>query len=769
MTNQSPRLSNRSLIQTKKDAKHGERRLSVQTHDPSPSLTQTHTLQSSCPHSPLSPIAAAQRKPSSSVDYGLLFDAMNDPSMSSDTPPTTTDSLDSMLSYLQKNDQLAQQMDDIEQLENLTFLRVMYIGLAAHEEKRLFLKKLCDGLSGSLFRHQDPSSTASFAAESFREKKHHLLPLSLFFMDDQPPSHLPPAMDSMTMFEDNGVAIVEADFTTQDYDPETVLHYVYSQCLPHFPAYQLDAILQLPPDQQKRPFDGHVFADASPSGIDLCVYFYHDAVQAYRGQVSMDMDLLWKLSALSIPILPILSVSSQTAMPSAPPSQPSPLSPTSPTSPTPPSPSPPLIPLHDSFPHPRLIPQQPRTLDQRRNELALLFCQWRIKMTDISNLVVDQPSFQFRGSNRPSSQQDTMMEQRLGQCWATSSLVPPTPYHVLSLFQFVNIDRSVISKLLRSILHQQKRHQLDLDGDQTPMQLAVPTAAASMQSMASASIHSTSTTPTTSSRITPIAPSTRQPSPPSIQLAAASTYSLIIDKFNQLLDNSSPFAKATAKQPRSMYARIGVVCLLLMYLLRLLLVTTYQPSYRASLIIMDHHSSQRMVSILVNTYDDHNQPRWVPEPPKVRTNLPMSSHSSYLQAPAPVSSWRKDPQDVTHFMLSALPNKTASTPFVLGHYYYALVLPSCSALDPNLDYVIHIQPTAAIPPRHIQGSPYHLPKDLLCPQDDRFSAVSDDNNPWHIVTMVNTLHVYWNVYVLRMPDLFVYITELQQDDDEEMV
>ncbi|KAI8097661.1 uncharacterized protein BX664DRAFT_241392, partial [Halteromyces radiatus] len=132
----------------------------------------------------------------------------------------------------------------------------------------------------------------------FRERKHHLLPLHLFLGDTMIED------DHAATFEDNGVAIVEADFTTDNttgnnlhrHDHELILHYIYTQCQSNHPISSLQPILNPPPQWANQRFNGHVFPEGTPNGIDLCVYFYHDA-QDFT-DVTKEMELLWKINAL---------------------------------------------------------------------------------------------------------------------------------------------------------------------------------------------------------------------------------------------------------------------------------------------------------------------------------------------------------------------------------------------------------------------------------------------------------------------------------------
>ncbi|CAO3596463.1 unnamed protein product [Absidia cylindrospora] len=733
-----------------------------------------------------------------SVDFNSLCDAMHDSSHSTSRRHLSAvdddghDSFDTMLSYLRKNDELAQQMDEIEQLETLSFLRVMYLGVTSAEEKHMFLKKLSDGLSESLFRQTPappppppPSATSTITTKSastssssnpvdgntnnvpfahgFRERKHHLLPLHLFLanstLDDDYYN------DHAAMFEDNGVSIVEADFTTDNNmadprkcNPELILHYIFTQYQQYFPPSTLNNILNPPSHWANTRFDGHVFSEGDPNGIDLCVYFYHDAQK--MADVSNDMDTLWKINALGIPVLPIMSMSNQTITKS-------PLSSTSLAANEPSSPA--NSKTHsldrhiskfandndeldteyenddddnddddddnnnendsDSYENTSYVKQRP--IDVRRNELAYLFSQWRIKMMDISNLdIIGQPSFQQRGNARKSStQEDMAIEQRLGRAWATSNMTPPTPYHILTLLQFMAMDRWAVSILLKTI--QDRADERRYDGCLLPT--TTPTIAAAAAAAAAENddtqldhdnTHSTTLTPTDSKK-------QQQQQSLSVDDLLRSTPPFQQDK-SQCDDITD---QASLQHHKEKLTTIHIWLLYALPLLVLLfygiwialtgmisgivtVVTQHQSSsmWHASLIIVSHVSGKSM-TLMVNVYDEQHQPRWAPEPPLIWTNLPLpllATAGSYSP------TWKEtsipsggDDSSSSSITVAPLPNKAQS---LEGQYIYSILLPSCSLLDSELNYTVHIQPSTTLPAKSgtVQGSPLQLPRYVLC-------------------------------------------------------
>ncbi|KAI8344086.1 hypothetical protein BC941DRAFT_407731 [Chlamydoabsidia padenii] len=673
-------------------------------------------------------IAEDEEEEDSDIDYNSLFEAMNDsPSLN----PTTNqhqyrllqttngqDSFDTMLSYLRKDDELIQHMDTIEQLENISFLRVMYLGVTSAEERRLFLKKLSDGLSKTFFRQtpsalplpHDSTSSSSTASggtnnsnntrlsNGFRERRHHLLPLHLFFtdtLDNSDKNGDDNGDDHAAMFEENGVSIVEADFTTDNHstshrpqhrhESDLVLHYIYTQCQQSHSSVSLKSILNLPPHWENQPFNGHVFSEGTPGGIDLCVYFYHDAQGG--DDVIKDMELLWKINALRIPVLPIMSMSNQVQLGKQ-------VTPTSPHSLG-------LSDDDDDDSHNTSYLKQ-RPIDVRRTELAHIFSRWRIKMMDISNLdIIGQPSFQQKGSSRQNStQEDKMIEQRLGQAWALSSIISPTPYHILTLFQFVAMDRWAVSKLLENIMDQaeERRHTpstskatLTTSKDLPPSSLPIVD----------------STLPTSDFQHNKQHLSAHDDIKKSTTILSSSFTDILANIINNIVPTSSTNGLSSSTTSSTSLQRQEDIHhgIRLLYVLPFLflavyvlwvagMMTTARP-WHASLVMVSHQGEKSM-TLMVNVYDGQDQPRWAPEPPQITTNLPST----------------------------LLTNKTHS---LEGQYFYYIRLPRCNTLDPKLTYSIQVMSSVT---RTVQGSPFNIPRYVLCdPSSSSIKSDEDTDSP----------------------------------------
>lgn len=480
-----------------------------------------------------------------------------------------TGSFQTVLSYLQNNREWMHYMDTVEQHESISLLRVMYLGVSTTEERHLVLRKLADGLSSSLRTHSATVTSITNCDThldapvpcGFRERKHHFLLFDTF------PTDLLGSNNTTALFEDNGAYIMEADFTTTNgnhhrYSSDLVLSYI-------------------------RHHDDSDLSTSTTKGIDLCVYFCHDTQSTIH--LSDDLDLLWKIHSLQIPILPLLT----------------------------------MPPPHDK--------QRPAEL--QRHELAHLFSLWRIKMMDLSNLdVLDQPSFQRKSSARHP--EERYIEERLGPLWARTSLVSPSPFHILTLLQFSGIEKWAISKLLSTL-------------KSTARERCLTRTSMNTHSYTKADISS----PTTYHR------------------------------FPVLLDRPlSPltFEKVHALPPQSPPAPYRLFCAL--YSLLLLVATVAllpyfahppsPPSWYASLAIVSYQPGTSM-TLMLNVYDAQGQPQWTPDPPLMEHNLP----------------WITKP-------VAPLPNRDRSLD---GQYFYFIALPPCLTLNDTQEYTVHVKPSSLFP------------------------------------------------------------------------
>lgn len=314
---------------------------------------------------------------------------------------------------------------DEQQFNIPTVFRVMYMGACSEKDKRILFRKLSRALS-TLF-HDCPSFFIR-NPHIFKERKHHLLLMSLLPDEEDGEENI------VETCEDNGLSIIEADFSWSTVSAEKdKLNHMISRYL----CIQCEYAIQQDPwssssntsNQQNENFDGFLYPERTPNGIDLCIYFY-DGSSGTTGeddQVEEDLIILWQLKKLGIPIIPILSSSPPSpAMRRA--------SMRSPTSP-----------LFNTPLHPR------RSVADRRTRLADMLAKYKIRCIDIalSSLDIGQPpSFQRRNTNHTTATHPNL-ESRLGRDWAISSVTAPAPYNILTVDQFSALDPQALFSILK--------------------------------------------------------------------------------------------------------------------------------------------------------------------------------------------------------------------------------------------------------------------------------------------------------------------------------
>ncbi|KAI8140642.1 hypothetical protein BJV82DRAFT_621928 [Fennellomyces sp. T-0311] len=330
---------------------------------------------------------------------------------------------ETLMEILSAQKDLEQQMKAIEQEEKdecateefevPSFLRVLYMGAASEKDKRVLLKKISQAFA-TLFYYDSPSYLRN--PKMFKERKHHLLLMTLV-----PDEH---DDDLIETCEDNGLSIIEADFTWSTVSMETnnltsmIEQYVWMQC----EAARQDPTVWKAPDAFRNNFDGFVYPDRAPNGIDLCVYFYDTNEKPKdRLRAEEDLEILWRLKRLGIPIMPILSGGRNT----------------------------PISPTRSRSQH---LPRPAPTIDERRAQFADMLAQYKIRCVDISLSKLDvgrPPSFQKKKAYPPSSSTVPGLEKRLGKDWAASSMTTPAPYQILTIDQFAALDRQTVFSILK--------------------------------------------------------------------------------------------------------------------------------------------------------------------------------------------------------------------------------------------------------------------------------------------------------------------------------
>lgn len=300
--------------------------------------------------------------------------------------------------------------------EHPALYRVLFMGSTSEEKKKEIFKKLSQGFVHVLQHHRSSSSSSSIsnhnnAAASgihsndsstnnlfeqpitpFKEIKHNIILLS----DDDAPELL-----SETC-EDVGVSIIEADFTWNSNairfsnDPDNLLFkYAWDQCpnpreLPA--AWMEDKI-------KDYKFTGFMYPEATPNGIDLCVYFYDGQDDE---KTKCDLNLLCSLRKLGIYVLP-LTLSRD---------------------------------------------------EKQKSHFADMLTEYKVRCLDLGNLEVGQePSFQKKRQN--VTQYDQVGRLQVMEC--TQLNVPRVAtYQILAVDQFCAIENKSIFELLKRTRERQQ-------------------------------------------------------------------------------------------------------------------------------------------------------------------------------------------------------------------------------------------------------------------------------------------------------------------------
>lgn len=333
--------------------------------------------------------------------------------------------------------------------EHPALYRVLFMGSTSEEKKKEIFKKLSQGFvhvlqhhrSNNNHAHHPPTSDIHSSSTNnlfeqpitpFKEIKHNIILLS----DDDAPELL-----SETC-EDVGVSMIEADFTWNSNairfsnDPNSLLFkYAWDQCpnpreLPA--AWMEDKI-------KDYKFTGFMYPEATPNGIDLCVYFYDGQDDE---KTKCDLNLLCSLRKLGIYVLP-LTLSRD---------------------------------------------------ERQKSHFADMLTEYKVRCLDLGNLEVGQePSFQKKKQN--VTQYDQVGRLQVMEC--TQLNVPRVAtYQILAVDQFCAIENKSIFGLLKRTRERQqmlkimkeqvllRQQEMELDKEQN-------------DSTSSSNSTSTITTPTT--------------------------------------------------------------------------------------------------------------------------------------------------------------------------------------------------------------------------------------------------------------------------------
>ncbi|KAI8580172.1 hypothetical protein K450DRAFT_238499 [Umbelopsis ramanniana AG] len=358
-----------------------------------------------------------------------------------------------------------------------TIIRVLYMGSASENDKSNILRKLSEGLA-EIFLQRPPDakydlktqddvsatdqrvfsgSTLHTDPSLFKERKHNVLPLSTtarFAADDDNDS----VDEPIETYEDNGLAIIEADFTRsserefKNASTDTIYDYV----IQHMDTEQLHDSTETSSQRRSHRFEGYIYPDPTPDGVDLIVYFYSglENDEERQNEIEDDMILLWKLRQLGIPVLPILSslittkrrkpVGGDISIHRDEPNHDTPISVSSGS--TGGSSRRRTSPIRTNGRHHRWHDSHHSNADynqvmmENRTYLSNMFAEYRIQCLDVLNLEIGRPSFHRRQRGSPDN---THKED-----WETSSLMP-APWQILTVEQFASVDKKAVYEALK--------------------------------------------------------------------------------------------------------------------------------------------------------------------------------------------------------------------------------------------------------------------------------------------------------------------------------
>jgi hypothetical protein len=341
-----------------------------------------------------------------------------------------------------------------------TVIRVLYLGCATDNDKSNILKKLSEGLAEIFLQRPSqvfPDTTLHADPTKFKERKHNILALSTTERIFEPAVHDDEPIET---YEDNGLSIIEADFTRSNerrLDPashETIYEYV----IQHMdPDSSVNGSISSGQSESCSRFDGYVYPDATPDGVDLIVYFYSglEIDEERQSEIEDEMVLLYKLRQLGIPVLPILSslitkkskkldasgYRDQQSMSSG--------SYVSSTRSSQRRSSPKRMNgNHRSYDqHKSSNADYNQIMMENRTYLSNTFAEYRIQCLDVLNLEIGRPSF-HRRTRRSSNDHSERSKRDNSEDWETSSLMP-APWQILTVEQFASVDKRAVYEALK--------------------------------------------------------------------------------------------------------------------------------------------------------------------------------------------------------------------------------------------------------------------------------------------------------------------------------
>ncbi|KAJ2958946.1 hypothetical protein NQZ79_g5488 [Umbelopsis isabellina] len=344
-----------------------------------------------------------------------------------------------------------------------TVIRVLYLGCATDNDKSNILKKLSEGLAEIFLQRPSqvfPDTTLHADPTKFKERKHNILALSTTATTEHIIDPIVDEDEPIETYEDNGLSIIEADFTRNNERRQNAASHetIYDYVIRHMdPDSSVNGSISSEQSESCTRFDGYVYPDATPDGVDLIVYFYSglEIDEERQSEIEDEMVLLYKLRQLGIPVLPILSslitkkskkldtssyrdqqsMSSGSYVSSTRSSQRR----SSPKR---------LNGTHRSYDqHKSSNADYNQIMMENRTYLSNTFAEYRIQCLDVLNLEIGRPSF-HRRTRRSSNEDNERSKRDNSEDWETSSLMP-APWQILTVEQFASVDKRAVYEALK--------------------------------------------------------------------------------------------------------------------------------------------------------------------------------------------------------------------------------------------------------------------------------------------------------------------------------
>lgn len=237
----------------------------------------------SCPamlgnESPTTKKIVEQHENPLSLDDEAILESVMDDKSTSEMLDVFGERLEEEMVAIENSEANQQQIRSTEHQE--TCIRIMYMGAASCNDKHLIFSKVAQALM--LCYSYVPCNV-------FKERKRHIRRL----MDGEENDNT-----IVDAYEDNGLAIIEGDFTWSTGRRKQALPYVRQ--LQGLGNNALSVV-----DEEEHDDEEKFITFSEKKGVDLCFYFFED--RQYTAVIEEEMATLWDLQKLGVPIFPILT------------------------------------------------------------------------------------------------------------------------------------------------------------------------------------------------------------------------------------------------------------------------------------------------------------------------------------------------------------------------------------------------------------------------------------------------------------------------------